>query len=97
MNLKDIEKIRFNIRWYTVLQCWLIWRDGVEGVWWCRPAQLMTCSLCKGEGWRCEKHPEREWPHDDCPGPGEPCQCNPDGKMPPGTTVIWDSERGYLN
>lgn len=20
--------------------------------------------------WRCEEHPEREWPHDDCLGPG---------------------------
>lgn len=20
--------------------------------------------------WRCEQHPELEWPHDDCAGPG---------------------------
>lgn len=23
-------------------------------------------------GWVCEEHPDREWPHDDCPGPGMP-------------------------
>lgn len=22
--------------------------------------------------WRCEQHPDKDWPHDDCPGPGEP-------------------------
>jgi hypothetical protein len=21
-------------------------------------------------GWVCEEHPDLEWPHDDCPGPG---------------------------
>ena len=21
-------------------------------------------------GWVCEQHPEMEWPHDDCAGPG---------------------------
>lgn len=21
-------------------------------------------------GWRCEEHPDKPWPHDDCPGPG---------------------------
>jgi len=22
-------------------------------------------------GWMCERHPHQQWPHDDCPGPGE--------------------------
>jgi hypothetical protein len=21
-------------------------------------------------GWVCEEHPDKPWPHDDCPGPG---------------------------
>jgi hypothetical protein len=25
------------------------------------------------EGWICETHPDRPWPHDDCAGPGMPC------------------------
>jgi hypothetical protein len=25
------------------------------------------------EGWICEAHPDRPWPHDDCAGPGTPC------------------------
>jgi hypothetical protein len=25
------------------------------------------------EGWVCEEHPERPWPHDACSGPGVPC------------------------
>ena len=25
-------------------------------------------------GWRCELHPDRPFPHDDCPGPGMPAQ-----------------------
>jgi hypothetical protein len=24
-------------------------------------------------GWICEAHPERPWPHEDCPGPGMQC------------------------
>jgi hypothetical protein len=24
------------------------------------------------DGWICERHPEREFPHDDCNGPGMP-------------------------
>jgi hypothetical protein len=29
-------------------------------------------------GWVCEQHRSHGWPHDDCPGPGMPCQrCNP--------------------
>jgi hypothetical protein len=32
----------------------------------------MPCSC--NHGWRCEEHPDRGWPHDDCPGPGIPCE-----------------------
>ncbi len=29
------------------------------------------------DGWICGQHPGREWPHDDCAGPGMPCPvCN---------------------
>lgn len=28
--------------------------------------------LIARDGWMCEKHPGREWPHDDCAGPGMP-------------------------
>jgi hypothetical protein len=30
------------------------------------------CSRCC-RGWVCERHPEKPWPHDDCPGPGVNC------------------------
>jgi hypothetical protein len=26
------------------------------------------------EGWTCERHPEQGWPHDECAGPGQPCE-----------------------
>jgi hypothetical protein len=30
------------------------------------------------EGWICEQHSDRGWPHEDCAGPGMPCpRCNP--------------------
>ena len=32
----------------------------------------LTCGKCD-EGWICEAHPDRPWPHDDCAGPGIPC------------------------
>jgi len=38
----------------------------------------MTCPLCQGELWLCEEHPDKPWPHDDCPGPGFACVCNPE-------------------
>jgi len=31
-----------------------------------------TCGKCD-HGWICEEHPDRPWPHDDCAGPGMPC------------------------
>lgn len=55
-----------------------------------------ACQLCKGDGWVCEQHPGLPFSHDDCPGPGDPCRCNPEQAMPPGSRIIWDSERGYL-
>jgi hypothetical protein len=31
-----------------------------------------SCPLCH-DGWVCEQHPDRGWPHDDCGGPGKSC------------------------
>ncbi len=31
------------------------------------------CARCGDAEWTCEEHPELAWPHDDCPGPGQPC------------------------
>jgi hypothetical protein len=31
-----------------------------------------SCGKC-ADGWICEEHPDRPWPHDDCAGPGKPC------------------------
>lgn len=33
---------------------------------------MKTCGKC-ADGWICEAHPEKPWPHDDCGGPGMPC------------------------
>jgi hypothetical protein len=30
------------------------------------------CPKCDG-GFICEQHPALSWPHDECPGPGMPC------------------------
>ncbi len=41
---------------------------------------MVYCSRCReGEGWICEQHPNRHFPHDGCNGPGMPCVngCNP--------------------
>jgi hypothetical protein len=46
------------------------------------------CGRCReGEGWICEQHPNKPFPHNDCNGPGMPCVngCNalaPDPKKP---------------
>ena len=32
-----------------------------------------TCGKC-ADGWICEEHPDKPWPHDDCSGPGVPCE-----------------------
>ena len=32
----------------------------------------LTCGKCD-EGWICEEHPDRPWPHDNCSGRGVPC------------------------
>ena len=29
-------------------------------------------TLIARNGWMCEQHPGRPWPHDDCAGPGMP-------------------------
>jgi hypothetical protein len=35
------------------------------------------CPRCQDARWICEQHPERPWPHGDCPGPGDLCpECN---------------------
>jgi len=33
----------------------------------------MTTSHACEDGWVCEKHPAKPFPHDDCAGPGMPC------------------------
>lgn len=39
-----------------------------------KPAQVCFCN----EGWICEAHPDRGWPHDECVGPGVPSPvCQP--------------------
>jgi hypothetical protein len=40
------------------------------------------CRLCLGERWLCEAHPDRPWPHDDCPGAGDPCHLCNSGEPP---------------
>jgi len=39
---------------------------------------IVTCAVCKGEGWVCEDHPDAPWDdyHQDNCGPGMPCECN---------------------
>ena len=32
-----------------------------------------TCGRC-ADGWICEEHPDKPWPHDHCYGPGVPCE-----------------------
>jgi hypothetical protein len=41
-----------------------------------------TCPRCRGHGWLCEQHPHCYWPHDDCMGPGIPCDA-------PGCLADW--------
>jgi hypothetical protein len=55
----------------------------------------MSCPRCGGIGWVCEQHPDRPMFHDNCPGPGEPCSCNPPigdepPKLPPGFKIDYD-------
>lgn len=33
------------------------------------------CAKCKGDGWVCEKHPDKQW-EECCGGAGIPCVCN---------------------
>ena len=58
-----------------------------------------NCKVCKGDGWVCENHPDVPWnggTQQCCGGAGMPCECNPAGDWPPGSTIVWDRERGYL-
>jgi hypothetical protein len=62
------------------------------------------CAICKGEGWLCEQHPDRTWPHSSstesdgrCAGPGMPCSCNPNGNVHKDFTVIWTAKDGYAH
>jgi hypothetical protein len=45
-----------------------------------------TCSRCRGHGWLCEQHPRCYWPHNDCVGPGIPCDA-------PGCLADWLARR----
>ena len=50
-----------------------------------------ACDICKGWGWVCEGHPAVAWiPGEEfcCGGAGARCECNPEGLMPPGTTIL---------
>ncbi len=47
----------------------------------------VLCTRCLGQGWICEHHPDRPWPHVGCQGAGDPCpHCNagPIVEDPPG-------------
>ncbi len=33
---------------------------------------MNVCPGCHGEHFICEQHPDSEWPHDECAGPGVP-------------------------
>lgn len=35
-----------------------------------------VCPICNDEGWICEEHNDKPWPHDKCAGPGMPCKCD---------------------
>jgi hypothetical protein len=46
------------------------------------------------QGWICEEHPDRPWPHDECSGPGTQCH-NPEcswwqGENPKALDRPWD-------
>src|SRR5439155_12238717 len=57
------------------------------------------CARCQGAGWTCEQHPDRPWPHDDCPGPGEPCSArnvsDPPDKPPDFVSYVNASDPFY--
>jgi hypothetical protein len=53
-----------------------------------------VCQKCKGTLWVCENHSDQVAHECNyCGGAGEPCECNPEAKMPPGTTIIF----GHMN
>lgn len=66
---------------------------------------MANCPTCNDGRWVCEDHMNVPWDDGDgcCGGAGAPCpDCNPCDRehppaMSPGTTLIWDRDRGYLN
>ena len=61
------------------------------------------CPTCLDEGWVCENHQDKPWTPAGCRcGAGAPCPaCNPYDKetlprMPEGTRLIIDRDKGYL-
>lgn len=51
------------------------------------------CTICQGEGWVCENHPQEAWNEGNpkcCGGAGQPCACNPEADMPPGFMTLCD-------
>lgn len=61
-----------------------------------KPRAERVCTICKGEGWVCENHPDLPWQHDGCGGAGDPCCCNPDGKVK-WALIYADVDADYLN
>jgi hypothetical protein len=52
------------------------------------PSGLFGLEHLSNEGWICEEHHDRGWPHDDCAGPGVPCpDCN--RQSPPTLPSDW--------
>jgi hypothetical protein len=59
---------------------WEVWKN----------QSLYTCECSCNDGWRCEEHPDRGWPHGDCVGPAVPCPvCN--AQSPPRLPEDWVS------
>jgi hypothetical protein len=52
------------------------WKDKMLAAGWQqpRPIEVVTGICYCVEGWICEQHPDRGWPHEDCAGPGMPCE-----------------------
>ena len=49
----------------------------------------LLCSLCAGEGWICEQHPSKSWPHNDCQSAGAPCPICQHLNDPPTLPADW--------
>jgi hypothetical protein len=55
------------------------------------------CQRCHGKGWLCEEHAGQPWEHDNCTGPGIPCECNPEEENPPDFRVYAGPGSGPLS